>query len=219
MQSNGGSQPAAREGEANAAAPAGDAAPAVPAPAPAAIAGGTQAAQGASTTTADAQQAPANADQAQPTVQAPPSGAVAAPTPAAPAPAPAPPSGGAVKDKEEPPTNTATPAAATTAAPAGPAKGKLDSAALTASLNKLPSAKPREREPLNGERASFLARAPRRNVTADGRGRRRPMKRTVKDALSYLDQVKSKFANQADVYNDFLDMCVQSRAVSSCRDS
>jgi histone deacetylase complex regulatory component SIN3 len=38
------------------------------------------------------------------------------------------------------------------------------------------------------------------------------MKRTVKDALSYLDQVKSKFANQADVYNDFLDMWVESCA-------
>lgn len=34
----------------------------------------------------------------------------------------------------------------------------------------------------------------------------------VEDALSYLDQVKSKFQNNPEVYNDFLDIMKEFKA-------
>ena len=37
----------------------------------------------------------------------------------------------------------------------------------------------------------------------------------VEDALSYLDQVKSKFQNNPEVYNDFLDIMKEFKAQKS----
>jgi paired amphipathic helix protein Sin3a len=39
-----------------------------------------------------------------------------------------------------------------------------------------------------------------------GAGQQQFQRLKVEDALSYLDQVKYKFGNQPQVYNDFLDI-------------
>jgi paired amphipathic helix protein Sin3a len=46
------------------------------------------------------------------------------------------------------------------------------------------------------------------SVTASsaGAGQQQFQRLKVEDALSYLDQVKYKFGNQPQVYNDFLDI-------------
>jgi histone deacetylase complex regulatory component SIN3 len=44
------------------------------------------------------------------------------------------------------------------------------------------------------------------SATPAGAGQQQFQRLKVEDALSYLDQVKYKFGNQPQVYNDFLDI-------------
>jgi paired amphipathic helix protein Sin3a len=43
-------------------------------------------------------------------------------------------------------------------------------------------------------------------ASSAGAGQQQFQRLKVEDALSYLDQVKYKFGNQPQVYNDFLDI-------------
>jgi paired amphipathic helix protein Sin3a len=43
-------------------------------------------------------------------------------------------------------------------------------------------------------------------TSSAGAGQQQFQRLKVEDALSYLDQVKYKFGNQPQVYNDFLDI-------------